>query len=420
MTLLRLARALAAVALMVASSAVTISLAQADITPRPEEWWFDSWQVQQKLWPVSRGRGVIVGLLDSGVNASLPELSGVVLPGTDFQGGDDRVDGDTELGGHGTGMAALIAGQGGGSGRMVGLAPDAKILPVYDQGGAPEEGPAIRYAVDHGAKVINMSFGSFADGQGCLKDEMSSISYAIRNDVVLIAAAGNDGAVSNAPSDPAMCPGVVAVGGVDDSGHAWEKTSPGYYLALAAPAVRTGSIGKAGVFSLANGTSSAAALTTALVALVRAKYPTMSGREVVRELIDTAQPFGYTGWNNRTGYGVVRATPIFEGKVPPTGPNPVYERFERWLASGRPDYPDESTTFSQSPTAQPPSSHPAKSGSVASGKSSTGLLFPVLGATTLMIALAATVVWMRSGRRGRLSAGADQHGPSTSRPGPWN
>jgi subtilisin family serine protease len=118
------------------------------------EWWFDTWQIEEKVWPITRGKGVTVVIVDTGVEAKLPELKGVVVPGSDYNGGDGRE--ETErVSSHGTKMAELVAAQGTGSG-MLGIAPDAKILPVGTQtiGQIPE---GIRYAVDHGAKVVNVS-----------------------------------------------------------------------------------------------------------------------------------------------------------------------------------------------------------------------------------------------------------------------
>jgi subtilisin family serine protease len=73
--------------------------AQAAPSPRNEEWWFSAWAIQKRIWPITTGRGITIAVVDSGVNASLPELRGAVLPGTDASGqglGDGRQDTDKE------------------------------------------------------------------------------------------------------------------------------------------------------------------------------------------------------------------------------------------------------------------------------------------------------------------------------------
>src|ERR1700677_4088186 len=103
----------------------------AQLTPSGNEWWFSNWQVQQKVWPLTEGSGVTVAVLDTGVQANLPDLRGVVRPGLDLTGSGTRgeVDFDYSQDGHGTAVSVLIAGQGYGTG-TVGIAPEARILPV--------------------------------------------------------------------------------------------------------------------------------------------------------------------------------------------------------------------------------------------------------------------------------------------------
>jgi subtilisin family serine protease len=270
---------------------VAVCLASpAAATPGPhrEEWWFSGWALQQEVCALTRGRGVTVGVIDSGVNASLPDLAGTVLPGKDYVRPSDRgmVDhdrkewGDLQGGtGHGTGMASLIVGQGRSTG-WVGVAPEARILPVaYTHGGVgPEElAESIRYVVDHGAKVISMSIGADYDGDPpCPPVLEEAVVYAATRDVVLVAAAGNGGEGKNFSGYPAGCPGVVAVGAVDSNQKPWVESQRKDYVAVAAPGVQVGSIGKDGhLYHWGSGTSQATALTSGIVALIRSRFPDM-------------------------------------------------------------------------------------------------------------------------------------------------
>ncbi|WP_165975915.1 S8 family serine peptidase [Actinomadura rubrisoli] len=271
---------------------------------------------------------MVVALIDSGVEARLPDLKGAVLPGRGYDGAsraDGRADDDTELGGHGTAMAALIAGQGHGTG-MVGIAPRSRILPIsaalhnYDQ--------TIRYAVDHGAKVINFSTSTSASR--CPDDVQESIAYAVQHDVVVVAAAGNDGFLSESGNSPANCPGVLGVGAVDAYLGIWEKSTPGDNIMVAAPGVAVGSIGKRGLFSRNNnGTSQATALTSGVVALMRARFPRMPAREVVQRILATAKDVGPKGWDKTSGYGAIIPYLALTETISRTASNPVYDRFDQ-------------------------------------------------------------------------------------------
>ncbi|MDL4820764.1 S8 family serine peptidase [Actinomadura opuntiae] len=318
---------------MVASAAV-------NPFPRRDEWWFHAWSVQDKVWPLSKGAGVTVAVMDDGVNARLPELSNVVLPGLDTTGNPTKGQIDFHKQGHGTSMAALIAGQGGGTTGFVGLAPAAKILPIRlpvssKDGSIEGTARGIRFAVDHGAKVINMSYGG--ESFQCAAEIESAIEYAIDHDVVLVASAGNDGNGANAPEQPARCPGVLAVGAVTKDSQPWRETQRQNYVTLAAPGAQMGLVGKDGTYYPdSRGTSGAAALASAAVALIRSHNPTMSGRTVVQRLIATAMRIGDKKWSPQTGYGVLLVRGAMDPDkypVPSNAPNPVYGAFDKWKAS---------------------------------------------------------------------------------------
>ncbi|WP_329242462.1 S8 family serine peptidase [Actinoallomurus sp. NBC_01490] len=321
--------------------------ASAALRPLPGEWWFSVWGIEKYVWPQSRGAGVTVAVLDSGVNASLPELAGVVLKGTDTTGrkGDGRQDFDDKEGGHGTGLSALIAGQGGGSTGYVGVAPDAKILPVHvtaefgDSVGLYEAmASGIRFAVDHKAGVINISQGitSATWPDHCDPGVQDAIAYAVAHDVIVVASSGNEGNTTNWPELPGSCAGVVAVGGVDKSLRPWSGTQRQSYVAVAAPGVGP-VVGETGRFAPhVTGTSLSAALVSAAIAIIRSHNPRMPARTVVQRLMATAYHPKAPAWNDQTGYGPIQITSAMNAQrypVPADAPNPVYARFDEWQAN---------------------------------------------------------------------------------------
>ncbi|WP_131739485.1 type VII secretion-associated serine protease mycosin [Actinomadura roseirufa] len=323
----------AAAVLAVGLAAAPVTAARAAAVPK-DEWWFESWGITTDVWPITKGAGVTVAVIDTGVNASLPDLSGAVLPGTDVatSSDDGRQDHDRAEG-HGTAMASLIASRGTKSGFM-GIAPEAKILPIYSPGVTPDmTSKAIRFAVDHGAKVVNISQGSTSGGMfpnHCPPKLLDAVKYAESKDVVIVASAGNEGGGANAVTYPGSCPGVLAVGAVDHQGRPWAQTQRQDYVTVAAPGAGVGGIGKSGhVYTTGEGTSQASALTAGAVALVRGKNPEMTARQVVQLITNTAKDFGEPGRDDQLGYGVVSITRALKQRVPVDAPNPVYERLDK-------------------------------------------------------------------------------------------
>lgn len=350
--------------------------------PLPGEWWFSTWGVTDHLWPVSQGDGVTVAVLDTGVQADLPEFRGAVSPGTDLNGGNGWTDtDDAPVPGHGTGMAALIAGQGGGTG-FLGVAPKAKILPVNPRQDQTLVPAGIRYAVDHGAKVINMSIG---DAGPCPADEQQAVSYAIEHDVVLVAAAGNDGDSGNASDHPADCAGVLAVGAVDRHFAPWTGTERQPYVAVAAPGVDTiGLLRDGQIHTSDGGTSGATALTSAGIALMRSRFPTMSAREVVQRVIASARPTdGLPTPNESTGYGLFRPAHALLDDLPKNAPNPVFDAYDKWVAANR--------------GAQKTSS-PSAAAAASRNSSSTRNFFPLLGMVAIVLAVSGIFLALRRRR----------------------
>lgn len=322
----------AALAVLVGTASPAGAARQAD-----GQWWHTQWRMDE-VWPITGGSGVTVAVLDSGVQASVPELAGAVIPGTDLvgDGGDGTTDRDPG-GGHGTAMATLIAGQGGNRG-IRGVAPEATILPVTVSSGG-DVGPdsdvaadrfarGIRYAADQGAAVVNLSQGSqdpLAE-DGCPAAVTEAVRYAASRDVIVVASSGNTS--GGLLKFPGSCPGVLTVGANDPQLEPWVNTYRSEHVDVSAAGVDITLIGRDGGVYTGSGTSSATALVSGAVALVRAEFPDASADDVLARILHTVRDIHIDGRDDATGYGVVRPYQALTESVPPDAPNPVWADLE--------------------------------------------------------------------------------------------
>ncbi|MFC5646980.1 type VII secretion-associated serine protease mycosin [Kitasatospora cinereorecta] len=309
---------------------------------RSGEWPLDAQHfAADKVWATSRGTGVIVAVVDSGVSATHPDLSDQVLAGTSLlgDGGDGRT--DTSSDSHGTAIAGIIAGTGGTAGSgMTGLAPQAKILPVKVSTGAQVAPSAVAqgivWAADHGAQVINVSMGT-ATPDPLLKQ---AVTYAMRKNAVLVASAGNQGSEGNPAMYPAAFPGVVSVSGINSDGSFWTASESGNGVTLAAPASDIYSTNDLDEYVHAEGTSYSAAYVSATAALIRSRWPDLTEGQVVQRLIATTR-------NHRNqpdaqlGYGALDPLAAITADVRTTGAdNPLLNRVGSQTAHGATSSPD--------------------------------------------------------------------------------
>ncbi|HEX4817715.1 MAG TPA: S8 family serine peptidase [Nonomuraea sp.] len=295
----------------------------ADPVREQQQWVLDALNVEQ-AWTVSKGAGVTVAVVDSGVDSEVKELRGRVSAGPVMYSGSAT--GKTPAGEHGTAMAGLIAGSGADDG-LVGVAPEARILslplatneepeigvpPLEDRQSAAESplARALRYAANHGAKVVSMSIGSY----GPLKSEREAVSYALEKGVVLVAAVGNDGRTQYARdkgtsywSFPAGYPGVIGVAATDKQGRRAEFSSDNLSVLVSAPGVGVPVVRPGSGYELSEGTSSAAALVAGVAALIKSRYPSLPPGQVAQALAASARGRPATGYDDRIGYGVVDA-----------------------------------------------------------------------------------------------------------------
>jgi type VII secretion-associated serine protease mycosin len=292
-------------------------VATADQT-REDQWALKAFDAEA-IWKVSKGKGVIVAVIDSGVNADHVDLKGNVIEGKDFiDGGSTAPDTSDSKAAHGTEMASVIAGHGHGSSSadgVMGLAPEAKILDIRDNG-ADEDGlgDSIRYAVDHGASVINISMEG-----GTTDAEPKAVAYALQHDVLVVAGSGNDGEEAGYP---ASYPGVLGVGGVQNDGTIWEGSNYGSSVLLSAPATN---IVAAGIksntaYRSGTGTSDSTAYVSAAAALLRAKFPDLTAGQIANRLTKTAglpsSAKGLTLPDKHYGYGYIQPLAALTKDIP--------------------------------------------------------------------------------------------------------
>lgn len=266
---------------------------------------------------VSEGAGVVVAVIDTGVQVDRADLEGAVLPGFDVTASGD---GRQDVRGHGTAVAGIIAARGqGGERGLLGIAPRSKILPIRPATGPLVVSKAIEWAVKHDAKVINMSF-AVQNGE----DLTAAVAVAAKSDVVLVAATGNDGEEGIDGDYPAAYPEVLAVGASGRKGEATSFSHRGPQLDLVAPGVDIPVLGGKldSEYREVEGTSAATAIVSGAAALIRSKYPRLSAAEVVKVLESTATDKGAAGRDDIYGNGELNVVAALKaaGAVQPAGP----------------------------------------------------------------------------------------------------
>jgi len=385
------------------------------------EWWFPAWDIQSKVWPLSRGARVTVGVVDSGVQA-LPDIRGALVPGGNTIGIQNNGFGDGEAPtGHGTAVAALIAGQ-GVAGGVLGIAPAAKILPVlvivgegvgtfaesssWGTGTDQQIAAGIRMAVKDGAQVINLSIvGRAPSASSCDPVLQDAVAYALQHNVVVVASAGNFNTIGNPPEEPASCAGVLAVGAVGPDLRVWADSERQPYVAVSAPGVDITFLTAVNTTINGSGTSEAAPFVAGAAALIRSRHPSMPWYTVVQRIINTGLPEGRRGHNDSYGYGILRipgALNVAKYPVPASAPNPVYAAYQRWLASPQ----GQQFLAAAHPRPHPSRPHPSPARPVAaaaSSGSSAGLI-AVIAAAVVVVAGGTALAAAAARRRGRRHA----------------
>jgi len=247
---------------------------------------------------LATGSGVIVAVIDSGVDPNHPDLAGAIADSYDATSAERPHP-------HGTGMAGAIASRG----NVLGIAPGAELLTVraFSANSGSAEGTTLNiikgldWAAEKGARIVNMSFAGPPDPR--LRE---ALAKANAKGIVLIAAAGNAGPTSP-PLYPAANPGVIAVTATDASDALFSGANRGQYIAVAAPGVDVLVPAPDAGYQLTTGTSVAAAEVSGVVALLIERNPGLTPKDVRRILMRTAKHLGPRGNERDYGAGLVNA-----------------------------------------------------------------------------------------------------------------
>jgi subtilisin family serine protease len=262
-----------------------------DTTPN-DTLWPSQWGLREldlpRAWDLTRGvPSVVVAVVDTGVNASHPDLRAAVLPGLDVTSSGGGT-GDPE--GHGTAVAGIIASRTDNVTGQAGVCWSCELLPikVLDASGVGDTSvvaTGIVAAVDLGARVINLSLGGPTPTQA-LAD---AVAYAQQKGVVVVAAAGNS--ATAAQFYPAAYPGVVAVAATDPGRHLYAWSDYGDWVSVAAPGCNVAPT-LSGGYSDFCGTSSATPIVAGLAALAISAAPAATSAQIVAALENGALPIG--------------------------------------------------------------------------------------------------------------------------------
>ena len=412
MTQRRRARAARTIAAGLAASCVAVAAAGPALadTVRNNEWWLSSLHVTQ-AWLSTKGTGVTIAVLDTGVDTTQPDLAGSVITGRDFTGSGRAADGPF-WGVNGTAVASLIAGHGHGTGHadgVIGVAPEAKILsvrvtlenndPLLTNATAVAALPmaiarGIRYAVRHGAQVIDLpldpaavaadnaaAHGGTSAITGGSPAERAAVNFALNKGVVLVAPAGDGGAGPDTTNYPAAYPGVISVGAFNQGFAKAPFTSARPYVTLTGPGNGVIAANGPTAYAKLKSTTAASAVVAGVAGLIRAQFPTMTPAQVESALTSSTAFHPKGGRANGSGFGTVDAAAALGAAA----------KINASLSS--------STASAAAPT--PPAAPKVK---VHSTSLWDALRYPVLGLAALLLIALIVLITVRTRQRRRLDA----------------
>ncbi len=282
-------------------------LAKAFLTPN-DPLFGKQWNLKKVLvedsYDVSQGGFGPIAIIDTGVDSTHPDLSGLVLEGYNTIDENNNTSDDH---GHGTHVAGIASAQTNNASGVASISYASTILPVKvlssdGTGTYGDVSEGIIYAADKGARIVNLSLGGSSDS----KTLKRAVDYALNRGSTLVAAAGNNG--NDTPVYPAAYSGVLAVSASDQSDNLASFSSFGSNIFAASPGVSITSSVPGGSYKEFSGTSMSAPHLAGLLALALSAKPSLSNSELIEQVKMNAEKVGQyaydeNGWNPYFGYG---------------------------------------------------------------------------------------------------------------------
>jgi subtilisin family serine protease len=294
----------------------------AALTPN-EKSFASAWGQKQvnmpRAWDITIGSPrVIIADVDTGVFSSLPDLRGALVPGWDFVENDSTTE---DRMGHGTVTATEMVARGNNGYGIAGYCWRCKLMPIRVSRNGLNFNPAltaegIRWAVDHGARIISLSFNDEGDSPTADPQIAAAIADAAQRNVLVVGSAGNTG--TSIVTHPAGDPGAYGVAGTNPFDHLFPWSTSGSWIQLAAPGCQWVDFPWKGGFDQVCGNSTSAPAIAGIAGLMLSVNPTLTPAQLVSALVSTAVPVAGLGGGRVDAY---RALLAVGGKLP-TRPSP--------------------------------------------------------------------------------------------------
>ncbi len=287
-----------------------IKFAEVDLAVKPDvipndQYYGNAWHLPKiqapTAWDTSKGDGITVAVLDTGVDAAHPDLAANLVPGRNVVSGTADT---SDINGHGTWVSGVVAALSNNALGVSSVAWNAKVMPVRVSNNA--DGTAwtsdiangLIWAADNGAKVANISYG--VSGSSTVKN---AAQYFQSKGGTVCVSAGNSSSDLGYPSNPY----VLSISATNSSDVKTSWSSFGPYVDFAAPGESILSTSRGGSYSYVSGTSFSSPMTAGVVALMMAANSTLKPTDLEAILQNTADDLGSAGWDSYYGFGRINA-----------------------------------------------------------------------------------------------------------------